>query len=84
MPFSSYQKPLFQSEANCKALDYNVRIIFYFHANELTHFNKKGCPLSLVLKVRVLGTGKWSTAFFSVSSDYIVGNRCIEIGDHER
>ena len=68
MPFSTYQKPLFQSKANYKALDYDVRIIFYFHANELTHFHKKGCALSLVLKVRVLGTGKWSTAVLFLSA----------------
>ena len=71
MPFSSYQKPLFQSKANYKALDYDVRIIFHVHANELTHFHKKGCALSLVLKVRVLGTGKWSTAVLFLSAQII-------------
>ena len=68
MPFSSYQKPLFQSKANYKALHYDVRIIFYFHVNELTHFHKKGCALSLVLKVRVLGTEKWYTAVLFLSA----------------
>ena len=34
-------------------------MIFYFHANE-TYFLKKGFALTLVLKVRALGTWKWS------------------------
>ena len=42
-PFSSCSKPLFQSEAKCEAID----------------FHKKSFALSLVLKVRVLGTQKW-------------------------
>lgn len=33
-------------------------MIFYFHANE-TYFLKKGFALTLVLKVRALGTWKW-------------------------
>ena len=41
-PFSSCSKPLFQSEAKYEAID----------------FHKKGFALSLVLKVRVLGTQK--------------------------
>ena len=41
-PFSSCSKPLFQSEAKCETID----------------FHKKGFALSLVLKVRVLGTQK--------------------------
>ena len=35
-----------------------MEIIFHFHANK-THFHKKGCAPSLILKVRVLGTRKW-------------------------
>ena len=55
-PFPSFLKPLFQSEAKCKAID--MEIIFYFHVN-LTHFYKKGFALRLVLKVtRVFGTRK--------------------------
>ena len=35
-----------------------MEIIFHSHANE-THFHKKGCAPSLILKVRVCGTRKW-------------------------
>ena len=35
-----------------------MEIIFHFHANK-THFHKKGCAPSLILKVRVFGTRKW-------------------------
>ena len=35
-----------------------MEIIFYCHANK-THFHKKGCAPSLILKVRVFGTRKW-------------------------
>ena len=31
---------------------------FHSHANK-THFNKKGCALGLILKVKVFGTRKW-------------------------
>ena len=59
-PFPSFLKPLFQSEAKCKAID--MKMIFYFHVN-LTHFHKKGFALRLVLKVmRVFGTRKWPLA----------------------
>ena len=44
-------KPLFQSEAKCKAID--MKIIFYSHA----HFYKKGFALALLVsKVRIVGT----------------------------
>jgi len=36
-------------------------IIFHSHANK-THFHKKGCAPSLILKVKVFGTGKWPIA----------------------
>ena len=35
-----------------------MEIIFHSHAIK-THFHKKGCVLSLILKVRVFGTRKW-------------------------
>ena len=35
-----------------------MEIIFHSPANK-THFQKKGCALGLVLKVRVFGTRKW-------------------------
>ena len=54
-PFPSSHGPLFQSEGRCSAFD--MEIIFHSHANK-THFNKKGCAPSLILKVRVFGTRK--------------------------
>ena len=35
-----------------------MEIIFHSHANK-THFHKKGCAPSLILKVRVFVTQKW-------------------------
>ena len=35
-----------------------MKIIFHYDANK-THFHNKGFALSLVLKVRFLGTRKW-------------------------
>ena len=35
-----------------------MEIIFHSHANK-THFHKKGCAPSLILKVKVFGTRKW-------------------------
>ena len=55
-PFSSSPGPLFQNEGRCSAFD--MEIIFHSHANN-THFHKKGCAPSLILKVRVFGTRKW-------------------------
>ena len=39
-----------------------MEMIFHSHANK-THFLKKGCPLGLILKVRVFGIWKWPIAF---------------------
>ena len=55
-PLPSYLKSLFESEARCEAID--LKMILYSYANK-TRFHKKGCALSLVLKVRVFGTRKW-------------------------
>ena len=54
-PFPSCTKPLFQSEAKYEAID--VKMVFYFDADKMTHFHKRGFALSLVLKVRVFW--KW-------------------------
>ena len=59
-PFPSCCKPLFQSEAKCKAID--KRMILYSHANK-TEFDKKGSALHLILKVRVFGTWKWPVIY---------------------
>ena len=48
--------PLFQNEGSCSA--FNMEIIFHSHANK-THFHKKGCAPSLILKVRGFGIRKW-------------------------
>ena len=42
---------LFQNEDRCSSFD--MEIIFNSHANK-SHFHKKGCTPSLILKVRVL------------------------------
>ena len=55
-PLPSCLKSLFESEAKGKAID--LKMILYSYANK-TRFHKKGCALSLVLKVRVFGTRKW-------------------------
>ena len=55
-PFPSSKKSHFQSEAKCEAID--MKITFHYDANK-THFHNKGFALSLVLKVRFLGTRKW-------------------------
>ena len=39
-----------------------MEMIFHSHTNK-THFHKKGCPLGLILKVRVFGIWQWPTAF---------------------
>jgi len=52
-PFPSSPGPLHQNEGRCSAFD--MEIIFHSHANK-THFHKKGCAPSLILKVRVFGT----------------------------
>ena len=49
-PLPSCLKSLFESEAKCKAID--LKMILYSYANK-TRFHKKGCALSLVLKLRV-------------------------------
>jgi len=38
-----------------------MEMILHSHANK-THFHKKGCSLSLILKVRVSETRKWPIA----------------------
>ena len=54
--FPSSPGPLYQNEVKCSAFD--MEMIFHSHANK-THFHKKGCALSLILKVRVFGARKW-------------------------
>ena len=57
-PFPSRPKPLFHSEVKYKAIPFDMKMVFYPHANE-THFHKKGFALGLVLKVRVFAARKW-------------------------
>ena len=52
--------PSSKSEAKCEAID--MKMIFNYDANK-THFHKKGFALSLVLKVRFLGTRKWPITY---------------------
>ena len=42
---------VYQNEVKCSAFD--MEKDFSFHADKLTPFYKKGCALSLILKVRV-------------------------------
>ena len=55
-PFLSSPGSLFEKKGRCSAFD--MEIIFHSHANK-THFHKKGCAPSLILKVRIFGTRKW-------------------------
>ena len=59
-PFPSFPGPRFQNEGRCSAFD-TLEIIFHSHVNK-THFHKKGCAPSLILKVRVFGTQTWPIA----------------------
>ena len=61
-PFPSSPGPLFQNEGWCSAFD--MEIIFHSHANK-THFHKKGCAPSLVLKVRVFVTRRWYIIWYN-------------------
>ena len=55
-PFLSSPGLRYQNEVKCSA--FVMKIIFHSHANK-THFQRKGCALGLVLKVKVFGTRKW-------------------------
>ena len=48
--------PLYQNKVKCSAFD--IEMNFHPRSNN-SHFHKKGCPLGLILKVRVFGTRKW-------------------------
>ena len=63
-PLPSSPGPLFQNEGRCSAFD--MEIIFHSHANK-THFQKKGCAPSFILKVRVFGTRKWPIKMCAVT-----------------
>ena len=59
-PYPNPPRPLFQNEGRCSAFD--MEIIFHSYAYK-THFHKKGCVPSLILKVRVFGAQKWPILF---------------------
>ena len=65
-PFPSSPGPLFQNEGRYSAFD--MEIVFYSHANK-THFHKKGCAASLILKVRVFGTREWPIHQFHIANN---------------
>ena len=54
-PFPSSPEPLYQNEVKCSAFD--MEIIFILM--QITHFQKEGCALDVILKVRGFGTRKW-------------------------
>ena len=53
-----------------------MEIIFLSHANK-THFHKKSCAPSLILKVRVFGTRKWPIAKRFLLRDGVRGGICV-------
>ena len=55
-PFRSFPGPLFQNESRCSAFD--MEIIFHSRPDK-THFHKKDCACSIILKLRIFGTRKW-------------------------
>ena len=48
-------------------------MIFYFHANK-TYFHKKGFALSLIYRVRVFVTRKWSVTVYTSTSPLLSYN----------
>ena len=64
-PFPSCSNIFFLSEAEWEVID--VKMILYFHANK-TYFHKKGFALSLVYRVRVFVTRKWSVTVYTSTS----------------
>ena len=61
-------RPLYRNEFKCSA--FGMEIIFHSHGNK-TYFQKKGCALGLVLKVRQfleLGTGLCNSLFLQCAS----------------
>ena len=74
--FSSYPKPLFQSEANCEAID--LKKTSYYPANK-TDFNKSGrFSFSLVLKMRVFG--KKNTFWQNLNETILSPNTHFKVG----
>ena len=71
--FPSFPGPLFQNEGRFLAFD--MKIIFHSHANK-THFHKKGCVPSFILKVRVLELG--SGLFINVKTH----DHCLILSKH--
>ena len=68
-PFQSSPGPLFQNEGRCSSFD--MEIIFHSHAN-ITHFQKKSCAPSLILKVRVFRTRKWPICLALIKSAFTI------------
>ena len=56
---SNFPKPLFQSEAKCKAIGAFARKVVDFHC-------------ALIFKVRVFGTWKWPVNFFTLNCTGII------------
>ena len=73
---SEFPRPLFQNEDRCSAFD--MEIIFHSHENKI-HFPKKGCAPSLILKVRVFGTGNWPIDFVILRLRVVLGGFCVEL-----
>ena len=65
-PFWSSPGPLYQNEIKCPAFD--MEMIFHSQANK-THFHKKCCAPSLILKVRVFKNSEMAFSFLSRLQD---------------
>ena len=74
-PFPSSPEPLYQNDVQCSAFD--MKMVFHSHASK-THFHKKGCAPSLILKVRVFRTRMWhivppgAVAVHALHENYLV------------
>ena len=63
-----------------------MEIIFYSHPNK-THFQKKGCALGLILKVRRFGNRRWSGLLRFIPWGCLCEIKiklCVVIGDIQR
>ena len=87
-PFPSSPGPLFQNEVKYSAFDiplwllFDMEMIFHSHANK-THFLKRGCALSLNLKVRAFWNSEvayWELRCTQGSSTSFLGSLSCPIG----
>ena len=68
-------RSVYQNEVKCSAFD--MENDFSFHARKLTPFYKKGCVLSLILKVRVFGARTWPYIELSHNTYIIIAKESV-------